>query len=136
AAIPERGGAGAGRWGKRRRRAVAAAVLGVTLLGAVLGREALEREALRGAAREREETLRREAANLRLRDKIRGNLAEFQDLADEMQFYTEGRIPGTDRPLPVDASRGRKAGDKALALAEELTEDLKRLPLPDEQTRF
>ncbi|HKB40000.1 MAG TPA: protein kinase [Gemmataceae bacterium] len=136
AAYPEPVWVRAWRWCKRHRRAVAAAVLGVTLLGAVLGREALEREALRGAAREREETLRREAANLRLRDKIRGNLAEFQDLADEMQFYTEGTIPGTDRPLPVDASRGRKAGDKALALAEELTEDLKRLPLPDEQTRF
>ena len=60
----------------------------------------------------------------------------MRGLADERQFYAGGTTPGTDRPLPVDARRGQDAGNKALALAEELTEELKQLSLPDERTKF
>jgi Flp pilus assembly protein TadD len=142
AAYPEPAWARAWRWCKRHRRALvrslaAAAVLGVTLLGTLLVREALRKEvALRREAQERREELQREAEDLRRRDQVRRDLAAFRRLADERQFYAASTTPAGERPLPYDARRGQEAGEKALALADRLAAQLEQVSLPDERAAF
>lgn len=130
------------RWCKQHRRVLtrslgAATVLVMAALGVVLIQDALESEAAwRRAAVEAEETAQREAEDLRGRDQIRKNLAAFQSLAEERQFYAGSTTVAGDRPLPVDSRRGQESGEKALALAEELIAQFEQMPLPDEEAAF
>ena len=130
------------RWCKRHRRTLtralaAAAVLGVMVLGTVLVRDVLKKEAaLRWAAQEREQASRREAEDLRRREQVRRDLATFRRLTEERQFSAASTTPAGDRPLPYDARRGQEAGERALALADKLAAELERLQLPDEEAAF
>ena len=141
-AYPEPVWARAWRWCKRHRRALgrtlaAAAVLGMTLFGAVRVRDVLEEEGrLRRAAQERKEELQREAEDHRRREQVRADLVEFRHLSEERQFYGASTTPAGDRPLPYDSHRGQEAGEKALAVADKLTAEFKELSLPDEEAVF
>src|SRR5260370_41257391 len=100
----------------------AAALLGALMRGAVVVRNALEEEAsLRRAAQQQQEELKREAEELRGREQVRRDLAQFRRLTEERQFYTPSTTPAGDRPLLDDSQRSHDAGEKPLAGADQLT---------------
>lgn len=77
----------------------------------------------------------REAGLLAAREQARGELAEFERLADEAQFYAANTdAPGERVPL-YDPQRADEVGSAALAIAENWGADAQSLPLADERER-
>ncbi len=109
------------RWCKQHRRGLVRSLAGAAFLGlAVVATLALQ-----------------SSARLHREREVRRDLKEFQHLVDERQFYTVLVTPAGERQLEYDLSRGEKAGEEALALADRLTTALRRLPaLEEEQKRF
>jgi tetratricopeptide (TPR) repeat protein/tRNA A-37 threonylcarbamoyl transferase component Bud32 len=109
-----------GRWVRRHRRAILA---NITVLAVVL----LSGFALQSYRR---------AGVLAEREHARGQLAEFDRLADEAQFFAANTDSIGEKIPYYDPARAKTAGDAALALAAPWGEMAEGLPLPDEREQF
>jgi len=123
------------RWCKRHRRLLGRSLAAAAFLGlAVFAGVQIQEYRTRAEEKEREaEEQRRQAEKLRGEKKIRQDLENFQRKVDERQFYTMLTTPAGEQQLHYDSSRGQRAGEEALEIADQLTGALQLLPLPAEQ---
>jgi tetratricopeptide (TPR) repeat protein len=128
AAYPESLPLRAWRWCKRHRRALGRSLAGAVVLGATLLGTALVRDAWR-----KQEELRRAAEVLRRCEQARQDLADFRRLTDERQFYAAATTPAGERLLHYDSRRGEALGRDAIDRAERLLRDSDDLPLEPER---
>jgi tetratricopeptide (TPR) repeat protein len=117
-----------GRWCKRHRRALLRALSAVLLLTLLGTGSALLIRAWNNAER-----LRREGDLLRRREPARADLDAFRRLAEERQFFASVTTPAGQSAVDYDAQHGREAGEKAVAMADRLDQELEELAMPDER---